>query len=172
MTPQAAMVPFTLRSAPADVPSSPPGVGVYGYYEGPHGPAYIGSTDGGLVTRAWGPHLPDTRLDFGRSGRLDGKRHTSFVDAVALAAGSETGEAVRLHGAVFSRRRRGIVITVGSRSYPYRRSGYVNSRLERKDGTPVARPGAASGAGTIAEAADVIDLAVFLVMFYAVPVPE
>lgn len=171
MTPQVTMVPFTLRGASGDVPGSPPGVEVHGHYEGPHGPAYTGSTDNGLVTRAWGPHLPDTYLDFGRSGRRDGRRHTSFVDAVALAVGTDIGQAVQPHTAFFSRRRRGIVVTVGGRDYLYRRSGYASSQLERDDGSPVARPGGASGTGTIAEAADAIDLAVFLVMFSAVPFP-
>ncbi len=171
MTPKAAMVAFILRGATDDVAGSPPGVEAHGLYEGPHGPAYAGYSDDGLVTRAWGPHLPDGRFEIGRAGRLDGKRHTSLVDPVPVFVGAHTGEAVQLHSAVFSRRRRGIVVNVGERSYLYRHSGYASSLLEREDRTPVAIPRGPFRSSTIAEAADAFDLAVFLVMCFAVPFP-
>ncbi len=84
-----------------------------GHYEGPHGPVLAAYTDGDQVTRAWGPHVSDARLDFGPSGRLDGRRHTSFLDPVAVSVGELSGNAVQPSWALFNCCRRGIRISLG-----------------------------------------------------------
>lgn len=130
----------------------------------------MGFTDHRLGTRAWGPHLPDAGIEFGPFGRLDGRRHTSFVDPVALSVATLGGEAVQPDSALLSRRRRGIVIRLGPRSYLYRRIGFAREMLEREDRTPVASLGGVLGSNKMAETVDAVDVALALVMFYAVPV--
>ena len=71
----------------------------------------------------WGPHVPDACLDFEPAGRRDGKPHTSFTEPVALQVGTLSGEVAQPHWSLFSRRRRGMVITLGDRTYLYRVTG-------------------------------------------------
>lgn len=148
------MTTFRLRRASGDSPRSPDGVAAQSHYEGPHGPASAGHRVDGLVTRAWGPSVPGAHLDFGPSGRLDGQPHTSFVESVRLQVGDQQGQAVQPDSGMFSRRRRGIVITVGDRTYLYRLTGISSPLLERQDRTPVARLGGVLGPGQVTDAAD------------------
>lgn len=166
------MTTFRLRRASGDAPRSPDGTAARNQYEGPHGPVYVGYTDDRRATWAWGPHVPDARLDFGPAGRLDGQSHTSFTDPVAVRVGTLSGEVAQPHWALLNRRRRGMVITLGSRSYLYRVTGIASPMLERGDGTPVARLGGVLSADQVAEDADGVDVALFVVMLYAVPVSE
>lgn len=164
------MTPFIVKNPSGHATPSSEGVVAQRQYEGPHGPVFAAHSDDGLTTLAWGPKVASAHLDFGPSGRRDGRRHTSFVDPVGLMVGTYQGEAVRQHSAVFSRRRRGIVIRLGPRSYLYRVTGYAREMLERGDQTPVASLGGVFGANKIAETVDAFDVVLALVMFYAVPV--
>lgn len=79
-----------LRRAAGDAPRSPEGMTATSQYEGPHGPVFAGYSEDRLSTCLWGPHLPDSRLDFGPDGRLDGERH-GLVTPVGLQVSRRTG---------------------------------------------------------------------------------
>lgn len=164
------MVTFTFRAVTEDAPLSPQGVAARSWYDGPHGPVFVASSDGDQVTRAWGPDVPDARLEFGPAGRFDGKRHTSFADPVALSVGTFSGEVAQPGWALLNRRKRGMVISLGPRSYLYRVTGMSSPLLERADRSPVARLGGAFGAHQVDERADAVDVALALVMFAGVGV--
>ncbi len=163
------MITFRLGDASGDAPGAPPGAVAHSYYDGPHGPVFAAYTNNDQVTQAWGPLVPDARFDFGPSGRLDGQRHTSFVDPVALGVGELSGNAVQPNWALFNRRRRGIKIDLGPRLYLYRIAGISSPLLERDDRTPVVSFGGVRAPHQVAEEADDVDVALALVMFYGVP---
>lgn len=117
-----------------------------------------------------GPNVPSTQLDVGHWGRLDGQPVAAYMKPVPLHVGSLSGEMVRPDWALFSRRRREVVVTLENRSYLYRITGIApRELLERENGTPVASLKGVLGSHLIAETADAVDLAVALVMFYGVP---
>lgn len=165
------MTTFTLQRPPDDAPLSPEGVVASALYRGPHGPGFSGYADHRLSTSAWGPHLPDARLEFGPHGRLDGERH-KLTAPVALRIGDVTGQAVQPEWSLLSRRRRAVRASVGPRLYRYRVAGLTRSLLEWEDGTPVASLRGVFGANRIAEAADPTDVAVALVLIYGVSISD
>ncbi len=166
------MVAVSIEPPSEDAPRASEGVALHGQYDGPHGPAFIGYGDERQTTRAWGPHVPGACVDFGPAGRRDGKPHTSFTEPVALQVGTLSGEVAQPHWSLFSRRRRGMVISLGPRSYLYRVTGIASPLVEREDRTPVARLGGVFGPAQVAEDADEVDLVVALVMIYGVAVGE
>ena len=170
---RAGMATFTRRRAPDDAPRSPAGVVAATRYEGPNGPAYAGYGGDRLSTHLWGPHVPEaTTLDYGPYGRLDGERH-GLLTPVPLRVGELTGEVIQPDWALFSLRRRGVQVTLASRSWLYRIAGLTRARrLERRDGTEVATDAGAFGTSRVARSADVVEVAVLLVMLSGVPSSE
>ncbi len=116
----------------------------------------------------WGPHVPGGALDYGPYGRLDGERYRLRVP-VRLRVGQLVGEVVQPEWALFSRRPRGVHITLGSGSWLYRVAGLVHrTRLERADGALVAKPAGAFGTSRMASSADAVDVAVVIATSYGV----
>lgn len=165
------MTSATLHQAGADAPRSPHGEVAIGYYEGRLGPAYAGYLDDDqLATRAWGPHLPDAYIGVGPYGRVDGKPIAFYHEPMPLRVGSLSGEAQRCDWALFNRRKRGIRVRLGPRSYLYRISGLLRPLLEREDRSPVVSLRGGAEKCEIAETADDVDLAVALLLFYCMPI--
>lgn len=164
------MTTFSLRG-PSHEPRAPEGVAPHAEYDGPHGPVFIGYGDERHSTRVWGPHVPDAFLGVGPVGRQDGEPVAFYMRPVPIRVGPLSGEVVRADWSLLNRRRRGIVISLDSRSYLYRVAGFVARQLlEREDGTPVTILSGLTGENQIAEDADAVDVAVSLLMVYGVPI--
>lgn len=114
--------------------------------------------------------MPSAHLEAGPFGRLDGQPLAFYLGPVPLTVGAAFGAMVRPKWTFFSRRGRGIAITLEARSYLYRVIGFSRPSLERGDRSPVAALGGVTGDHTISESADPVDVVVALVLFAGVSV--
>ncbi len=170
MSSRTSMTSFRLHEAPRDAPRSPEGTAARSRYEGPHGPVYVGHNESQEATFAWGPHVPSAQLEAGPFGRSDGQPLAFYLDPVPLTVGGASGAMVRPNWTLFSRRGRGIAVTLEARSYLYRVTGFSRPSLERGDRSTVAALGGVTGDHAISESADPVDVVVALVLFAGVPV--
>ncbi len=96
-----------------------------------------------------------------------------MLTPVGIRVGDLVGEVVQPYPARFRRRRRGVHVTLTSRSWLYRIAGLVHrTRLERADGSLVATPAGAFGTSRIALVADAVEVTVVLAMDYGVSTGE
>lgn len=111
-------------------------------------------------------------MEHGPFGRLDRRPLAFYQNRISLHVGACSGQLVRPKWTTFSRRGRGIVVTLDpeSRRYLYQVTGFSRPLPERQDRTPVAALGGVTGDHTICESADPVDAVLALLLFAAVPV--